>query len=1651
MFMPNNTTWVGGYNRDLLFKVFFNPLSAAGVADSPVPQIVITGSGIANVTATNMTKTSTTIYTYSYVVPSGDGTATISISNGTDLAGNAITSTPTSGATFIVDNTLPTASLAYSISGSAASSVSANDVVTITATFNESIADIPVMQISGSGVATISVTNMTKVSANSYTYAWTVGTGAGTQTFALATGADTAGNVVTATPTSGASITVVDNTSPTVSSFLLSDSALKAGETATVTLTFSEAVAGFSNADITVVNGILSTMTTGNNTTWTGTFTPSINIEDATNILTLSTSYTDVAGNAGPSATTSNYEVDTLLPTVSSFVLSDSALKAGETATVTLTFSEAVAGFSNADITVVNGILSTMTTGNNIIWTGTFTPSINIEDATNILTLSTSYTDVAGNAGPSATTSNYEVDTLLPTVSSFVLSDSALKAGETATVTLTFSEAVAGFSNADITVQNGSLTTLTSDDNITWTGLFTPTVDIEDETNILTLSTNYTDAAGNTGPSATTSNYAIDTSLPTAAITYNSASPYRNGETVIITATFTEAFRKEVLPEQNMLDYVNTGSYSTTGGEGAWQEFTATQTGILTKIVLYQRNPLQTPSTTFEVGMSVFQGVTSTNGSSLSGGTLIGTTSTLLPADSTINLREYVFASPISVTANTKYWFKINNISSGAYYSSLGLNLTDVYANNTTWVGGYNRDLLFKVFFNPLSAAGVADSPVPQIVITGSGIANVTATNMTKTSTTIYTYSYVVPSGDGTATISISNGTDLAGNAITSTPTSGATFIVDNTLPTASLAYSISGSAASSVSENDVVTITATFNENIADSPVVQISGSGVATISATNMTKVSANSYTYAWTVGTGAGTQTFALATGADTAGNVVTATPTSGASITVVDNTSPTVSSFLLSDSALKAGETATVTLTFSEAVAGFSNADITVVNGILSTMTTGNNTTWTGTFTPSINIEDATNILTLSTSYTDVAGNAGPSATTSNYEVDTLLPTVSSFVLSDSALKAGETATVTLTFSEAVAGFSNADITVVNGILSTMTTGNNIIWTGTFTPSINIENATNILTLSTSYTDVAGNAGPSATTSNYEVDTLLPTISSFVLSDSALKAGETATVTLTFSEAVAGCSNADITVQNGSLTTLTSDDNITWTGLFTPTVDIEDETNILTLSTNYTDAAGNTGPSATTSNYAIDTSLPTAAITYNSASPYRNGETVIITATFTEAMADSPVPQIVITGSGIANVTATNMTKTSTTIYTYGYVVPTGDGTATISISNGTDLAGNAITSTPTSGATFMVDNTLPTASLAYSISGSAASSVSANDVVTITATFNENIADSPVVQISGSGVATISATNMTKVSANSYTYAWTVGTGAGTQKFALATGADIAGNIVTATPTSGFTIVIDAPQHLTKYGKISIASDDLVNKYGGLGGSSGLTANGKRISISPPLDGLTSATASRSAYQIKQDFPGSTDGLYWIANSNINSGTPFQIYADMTTDGGGWTLIMTNAASSGWTYANAIERNTGTPSITASYSIIAWADYIKRSASGFQYMIDATTRGSFGAIWTANGNYSFVNNNNTQTNITINTKFGTWNYVNDNGISERMPWYRNASNGIITTDNGGGSWWGTLITNGGWTPAPWISDAGGGTANPYPGIIWYWVR
>ena len=71
---------------------------------------------------------------------------------------------------------------------------------------------------------------------------------------------------------------------------------------------------------------------------------------------------------------------------------------------------------------------------------------------------------------------------------------------------------------------------------------------------------------------------------------------------------------------------------------------------------------------------------------------------------------------------------------------------------------------------------------------------------------------------------------------------------------------------------------------------------------------------------------------------------------------------------------------------------------------------------------------------------------------------------------------------------------------------------------------------------------------------------------------------------------------------------------------------------------------------------------------------------------------------------------------------------------------------------------------------------------------------------------------------------------------------------------------------------------------------------GTTSNFVTGKVNPNNNGLSAASPGNSAREIKQNYPAAVDGLYWITNPNINGGTPFQIYADMTTDGGGWMLL-----------------------------------------------------------------------------------------------------------------------------------------------------------
>ncbi|MDO1530354.1 Ig-like domain-containing protein [Fulvimonas sp. R45] len=661
---------------------------------------------------------------------------------------------------------------------------------------------------------------------------------------------------------------LVDAVPPTAS-IALSDVALKVGDTSTVTITFSEKVVGLDVGDFTVDHGTLSGLaTTDGGVTWTATFTPTADVTDASNAITLNNAgYTDTAGNAGAGTTTSpNYAIDTTRPTAT-IALSDVALKVGDTSMVTITFSEAVSGLDASDFTVDHGTLSGLaTTDGGVTWTATFTPTANVTDASNVITLdNTGYTDAAGNTGTGTTASpNYAIDTARPTAT-IALSDVALKIGDTSTVTITFSEAVSGLDASDFTVDHGTLSGLaTTDGGVTWTATFTPASNVTDTSNVITLdNTGYTDAAGNTGTGTTTSpNYAIDTARPTATIALSDVA-LKVGDTSTVTITFSEAV--------SGLD-----------------------------------------ASDFTVDHGTLNGLVTTDG-------------------------------------------------------------------GVTWTATFTPS------------------------------ANVTGTN-------------------NVITLDNTGYTDTAGNTGTGTTTSP-NYAIDTARPTATIALSDVA-----LKVGDTSTVTITFSEAVSgldasDFTVDHGTLSGLATtdggVTWTAMFTPAANV--------TDTSNVIMLDNTGyTDTAGNTGTGTTTSPNY--AIDTARPTAT-IALSDVALKVGDTSTVTITFSEAVSGLDASDFTVDHGTLSGLTTTDGgVTWTATFTPAANVTDASNVITLdSTGYTDAAGNTGASVAHSpDYAVDTQPPQLLSIARNDAQTNSGQHGvSYTITFSEDVTGLTTADLQLVLG--------------------------------------------------------------------------------------------------------------------------------------------------------------------------------------------------------------------------------------------------------------------------------------------------------------------------------------------------------------------------------------------------------------------------------------------------------------------------------------------------------------------------------------------------------------------------------------------------------------------------------------------
>ena len=384
-------------------------------------------------------------------------------------------------------------------------------------------------------------------------------------------------------------------------------------------------------------------------------------------------------------------------------------------------------------------------------------------------------------------------------------------------------------------------------------------------------------------------------------------------------------------------------------------------------------------------------------------------------------------------------------------------------------------------------------------------------------------------------------------------------------------------------------------------------------------------------------------------------------------------------------------------------GFDNADLSVANGTLSNVASSDGgITWTATFTPNIGVTDLTNLIVLNnTGITDLAGNTGTGTTNSaNYQVQTQVPTAT-IVVADTSLKAGETSLVTITFSEAVSGFDNSDLTIANGTLSNVSSSDGgVTWTATFTPTANVTDATNLISLNNAgVTNVSGNSGIGITDSNnFAIDTALPT-ATIVVADNRLGIGETTTVTITFSEAVSGFDLSDISVANGALSNLASSDGgITWTATFTPTAGVNDATNLILIDTaGVQDLAGNAGASiAISNNYILDATRPTVNIVV--ANPHLGiGQTTTVTFTFSEVVNNFDLSDLSVTNGDLSNLSSSDGGKTWTATFTPTANVTDPSNFIALDTSNVTDLAGNAGSTVAVSN-NYALDSERPTATV-----------------------------------------------------------------------------------------------------------------------------------------------------------------------------------------------------------------------------------------------------------------------------------------------------------------------------------------------------------------
>ncbi len=1059
--------------------------------------ITVNGASI-----TGFTDNGDNTYTGTYTVASGNtdrasGAVPVSVIL-TDAAGNSnVAYTTVTANTVIIDANAPTISL----TGSTSTILNGMSVTSVAVELSEVSTDFV--------MGDVTVTNGTLSnfvgSGTGYTFDVTA-TGATPMTAVVNTGTftDAAGND---NSTSNTLSYTVDFTAPTATSITFGQSAFSSGQTATVTIVLSEAASGatFDNTDVTVQSGTLSTLTTANNITWTGTFTPTASIEDATNVATVGTGWMDIAGNTATSgATSANYSIDTFAPTATSITFGQTAFSSGQTTTVTIVLSEAATAFTNADVTVESGSLSAITTADNITWTGTFTPTGSIEDTTNVATIGTVWTDLAGNtATAGATSANYTVDTVVPTVT-MVATPSSVNSGATSTITFTLSESSVDFGSGDVSVSGGALSGFVGS-GTGYSATFTPTPSSTASGTVNVASSTFTDAAGNNNPAATELVIGVDTQSPfVTSITY-SDSAFSSGQTATVTIVLSEAASGATFDNTDVTVESGTLSTITTADNVTWTgTFTPTAsiedaTNVATVGIVW----------TDIAGNTALSGATSANYA----------IDTVVPTISMVAVPTSVNSGATSVITFTLSESSVNftsgdvSVAGGTFGSFMGsgMSYSGVFTPTASSTATGTVNVAAAAFTDAAGNDNVAatelevsvDTIVPTVTLTTSAssptnanftvlatfskpvtgvtsgdfnVTNGVASAFTALSSTGYTV-LITPPLDGATTVYISGASAQDSFLNNNEPSNTLSVTYDGTDPTVVLSTSAANPT------NGAFTVLATFSE-----PVTGVLAGDFSVSNGTKntFTALSSTGYSIVVTpITDGAVDINMAFNAALDLATNPST---TATQLTRTYDSIPPTIA-ISASGTSVHSGTTSLVTFTLSEPSTNFSSGDVVVTGGTITGFA-GSGTGYTATFVPT-GSSTASGLINVATgTFSDAAtNNNAVAATEVVIDVDTVVPTIT-MTASGTNLYTPHTSALTFTLSEPSTNFSSGDVVVTGGTITGFA-GSGTGYTATFVPTPSSTASGLINVTAGAFTDAFSNNNVAATQLVINVDTTTET--------------------------------------------------------------------------------------------------------------------------------------------------------------------------------------------------------------------------------------------------------------------------------------------------------------------------------------------------------------------------------------------------------------------------------------------------------------------------------------------------------------------------------------------------------------------------------